>query len=419
MRAFAIRFLVLLAVAGCGREPLPSGGQTSGPAASPVAEARPTFTPKPSATSEVRWNRVAQIPDFHEGGQFGAVGFDDGYVVEDGSRSIAYSRDAISWKSVRLPFEGGVVDAVKSIVTDGRRVVVVGGYSPCREFSWEMDPAPPRCRLRPISWVSDDGRTWRSSGLWAGPVGSGDYLGSTFSTAWSVPTGGWDATETFFESNESQGDGQALWHSDDGLRWSRLRAGPADPRFSWGVADVGGRRIAYQNVACIDPDQLSKVNLWTSTDGRDYKPVTTSPAPCPGWIRAGLAPIGAGPWVLLGMAKSFGADNQPVAWTSPDLDAWTTSVVPVLPDMVNTVVLALAHRASGYVATGGVGEASQFVTWLSEDGTTWRVADARAASGAGDIIFTIADGPKGMLGFSCADPGCEGPATAVWRLEDR
>jgi hypothetical protein len=417
MRPFAILVLVVLTAAACGREATPTGLQPSPPPGSQAVDRLPTFTPKPSATGEVRWDRIAQIPDFHEGGRFGAVGFDDGYVVEDGSRSIAYSQDAISWKRVRLPFEGGAVDDVKSIVTDGRRVLVVGGYFPC-EFSWEMDPAPPRCRLRPVSWVSDDGRTWRSSGRWAGPVRSGDYFGSNFSTAWRVPTGGWDATETFFESNESQGDGQALWHSDDGLRWSRLRAGPADPRFSWAVADMSGRRIAYQDVDCIDPDELSKVNLWTSSDGRDYKPVAASPAACPGWIRSGLAPIGAGPWVFLGMAKSFGANNQPLAWTSPDLDAWTTSVVPVLPDMVDTVVWGLAHRASGYVATGNVGEASQLLTWLSGDGTTWRVADARAASGPGDIIITIADGPEGMLGFGYGDPASEDP-TAVWRLEDR
>jgi hypothetical protein len=417
MRPFAILIVVVLAAAACGREATPTVVQPSTSAGSQVVDELPAFTPAPSATNEVRWDRAANIPGSHWSGEFSAVGFDKGYLVVDGSRSIAFSRDAISWKNVRPPLEGGVIDGIGSVVTDGRSVVVLGGYSPCREFSWEMDPAPPRCRLRPISWVSNDGLSWRSSGRWAGPVAPDDYFGSHFSAAWSVPTGGWDATETFFASNESEGDGQALWHSDDGLRWSRLRAGPANPRFQWGVADADGRRIASSAVDCIDPEQGGKTTLWTSSNGRDYEPVANFPGACPAWIRAGLAPTGVGPWVLLGMAKSSGPDDEPLAWTSPDLDTWTTSVVPVLPDMVNTVVWALAHHGSGYVATGEVDEARQFVTWLSDDGKMWRVAEARAAAGPGDIIYTVADGPAGMVGFGCGDALCEGPTT-VWILAE-
>jgi hypothetical protein len=424
VRRFAAVVFVAVTIGACGGNPAPSSGPILTASASAVVDAPPSVTSAPSGTATVQWRRVSEIRDVTWSGSFGAVGFDDGYVTVDGSRTIAVSTDGVTWRRVTLPlpFAGTVVDGVGSVSTDGRRTVIVGGYSPCPEFSWEMDPAPGRCRLRPMSWVSDDGRTWRSSGRWTGPVGPAEFFGSTFSTTWNVPTGGWDTTQTFFASNESEGDGQALWHSEDGVKWSLLRAGPADPRFSWAVADGQGNRVAYEQ----QPEPPTECNgtgphptlVWTSSDGRKYQRLDAFPGKCGEWIRAALAPAGTGPWVFLGVAEKSGTNAQPMTWASQNLTAWTTSDLPEPPDLRDERVWALAHRASGYVATGEFGEGRHAMTWVSDDGITWRLADAGRATGLGDIVFTIAHGPAGMLGFGCGDPVCEGTATAVWRLED-
>ena len=134
-----------------------------------------------------------------------------------------------------------------------QQVLVGGEYTPCRMRDYYRDPFG-ACRVRPASWISDDGASWRGSGEWPGRIGPRGKPGSKLTATWAVPTGGWDAAQFFSEGDESDDFdpvGPALWHSDNGLAWSRLSAGPArfapgcgpQPEDFWAVADAGGRRV--------------------------------------------------------------------------------------------------------------------------------------------------------------------------------
>jgi hypothetical protein len=429
MRSLAI-VLAALTAAACGAEGPTSVQGTARPASSAAlsptpTEVTPSAFPISSPTGELRWNPLGAIAD----ARFGrAVGFDAGYVVIDGSPTIWFSPDGVDWRPVPAPLLDGVVVGLDSVASDGARVLVVGRYSPCLDFT--PDLITPACRFRPISWVSDDGTTWRSSGFWTGPIGPEDG-GSAFEAAWSVPAGGWDAAQVLHAGDEFVGEGPALWHSDDGQSWFLLRGLPpaaeCDAMLSagyfWGVADADGRRVAREVSPCDGTVYLS-----TSTDGQRYERLETFPGTGE-WIGEGLAPVDSGPWMFLAGGYSLAraglgdwADgSEAVVWASADLLDWTTSVLPVPPDTVASVVTAVAHGAARYVATGrarGPGTVPlQAITWLSPDGTTWRLADARPATDESPFIDAAVDGPAGMVGLACGDRDCEA-GTTVWRLDD-
>lgn len=271
MRRLVIMGVILLAAAGCtaGVEPSAQPVPSFLVAATPTVELRPTPTPSSPVSSpvaEARWDRVGTIaPQSTDdgGGPIAAVGFEDGYVLSDlggyylidTTPKIQFSKDGTAWASVRLPLGKGSVLQAMSFATDGKRVLALGGYTPCKIAAYNEDPYG-RCRRRPASWVSDDGLTWRGSGPSTGTIGPAGQGGSAFGSAWVVPTGGWDAAQEFYTGDESDDGvwiGAALWHSADGLTWSRLRAQTSESTSScasdgadtafWALADADGRRV--------------------------------------------------------------------------------------------------------------------------------------------------------------------------------
>jgi hypothetical protein len=78
-----------------------------------------------------------------------------------------------------------------------------------------------------------------------------------------------------------------------------------------------------------------------------------------------------------------------------DLGRWTVVVMPVPEGAAGSGVLALGHGVLGYVATGFA--ARQPITWLSDDGMRWRIADVGPSADL--IIDAIAVGRAGLLGF--------------------
>jgi len=452
MRLLAILALVVLVGAGCGADatkgspPMaPESGAppsdatqatapTLTPSSSPTPATTPSSTPAPTPTGEVRWDQIGAIPEAVSGEHESAVGFEDGYVVIHGTSTIQFSPDGVTWTPVRLPLAKGPVLRVGPAATDGMRVLVVGNYTPCRKAAWDKDRWGP-CRGRPISWVSDDGRTWRGSDTWTGPVGPVGQSGSTFGSVWAVPTGGWDAAQVFDTSDDTDvgfGVGPALWHSADGITWSLLRAAPtqSDTYWAadafWALADKDGRRVAVEEVTGPDGDVPSDPSapaptqgpiLSISTDGRRYERLTDTPD---GSMRAGLAPLGAGPWVFAGERPVSKSAYQGLAWASEDLVTWTTTVMPVPRGTVGSTVGALGHTATGLVAIGRVNTRGSdrpvSVTWLSDDGRTWRIADVGSSDAMDESV--VAHGPAGTLGFgfACSGSDCKKVTTSVWRL---
>ena len=382
----------------------------------------PTRSPPNDASTEVEWRSLATMPPSAVGGTAHIVGFEGGYVVTDGSSTVQVSSDGRSWAPITLPLDAGVFAGVRSIAADGGRVVMAGGYSPCPGWSWE-DATPARgCRMRPVSWASTDGHTWEQSVSWEEAIAPVDWYGSMFTAMWAVPGGGWDAAQSFWTSNEGDGFGPAVFHSNDGRRWSLLQALPATEPLPGSVcspywvaehlrvlADPAGRRIAREGSEC-DEGAISM-----SADGRTYERLDGLAATA---FWDGLAPIGSEPWVLVGDRPDPGA--QPTAWVSTDLRDWRSIDLPVPANGLAYWVSSIERTATGLVVTGrtdlATGE-NRLITWLGNDGQPWRIADERADPGSG--IEDIASGPGGVLGVSVAPVSDETVSIQVVRLEER
>ena len=134
------------------------------------------------------------------------------------------------------------------------------------------------------------------------------------------------------------------------------------------------------------------------------------------WFGDGVAPVGGGPWVFAGGRPKPGDASDAIAWTSGDLVTWISTVLPVPVGPSYARVWALGHDAFGYVAGGTASGAGtgQTVTWLSDDGWTWRLADAQASEDLG--IDAIATGPAGTLALGSVPVSLGSSAFNAWRL---
>jgi hypothetical protein len=381
----------------------------------------------------------------------GLVGFDDGYVAVDSTRTAWFSPDGKAWQAVKLPFKvkkdssGAKLDAdVQAVTTDGHRVLVVGAYAhgPCRPGPG-LTGGGPACPYAPLAWISYDGRTWKSA--YPGPLPAdpkGYDQGSEFVAAWPVPTGGWDAALSYWQGESLHG--RDLMHSLDGLTWTALKPPPkivtndSDP-FPWvhaGVADGAGLRLVWQGWSDFTREPFSSGagrptftlatspdgGAWTAIDGFDGKDVE---------VTAGLAPTAdSSRWILAGAGGIVDEQTSvPTVWTSTDTSAWTAINLP-MPEgarvrSVQSIIelgvepdrrRVLGGALTGYVAVTSMwdGEQADQVTWVSRDGLTWT---ALAHPWPGSVFGPgiVAEGPAGVIGIG-PNPSATDQSVAVWQL---
>ncbi len=186
MRGRLIRLLAAtILVASCGS---PSAQQATGsprpdssklgtafanPQASAVARtAQPTASPLPTPTpgpQALVWRKMGSVVRLFE--PWALVGYAGGYVALDEVGLPRFSRDGSVWHTISLPLvatptgpkgETAGASAFAAAASD-REVILVGAYAhgPCA--SDEPFTGGPACPYSPISWVSRDGLTWRSS----------------------------------------------------------------------------------------------------------------------------------------------------------------------------------------------------------------------------------------------------------------
>ena len=415
---------VTVLVIGCGPaqvSPSPSVGAVS-PASSAVASASASPTESVASPSPSRspaagstWHQVASLKDA-AASRSGIVGFAGGYVVmRDGSR-VWFSADGKTWTPVALPFKtskdsNGIelkADA-HAIASDGRQLIVVGSYThePC-------DPQQgtgggPECIGSPISWTSTDGKAWQSSYPWPGPTVPKPYnQGSEFTTAWPVPTGGWNAAVAYF-AGEAGGVG-GIFHSADGLAWKALPktpptklTGSPNPPELWGVgaSDSTGRTVVGA-AWYLSGGTGSVTRLFSTTDGNTWTPLEGFPGDGSDTIVA-IPPVigGSTSWLFGGVDKT----PVPTVWSSPDLATFSAVGLPTGSQDARGSLNALIRSAQGYVATGQVslGEQSRRASWISADGASWallaRGLETPISSDA-DGPDIVADGPAGVLGLT-------------------
>ncbi len=443
IRGMSASLVLLVALAGCATAGQPSSSlrpSASSLASQGLASAAPSSaasTEAPTPSSTLAWYAHGTIPSAEIKG---VVGFAGGYVAIGWRRTVWFSADGVTWQAVALPFTvstdryGRSLDAdVQGITTNGRQVLVVGGYShePCVAPGAVTTGGGPLCQLAPLAWVSADGRTWRSAYPGPRPADPPGYSqGSEFVAAWPVPTGGWDAALSYW-SGESL-HGRDLWHSVDGITWAALAPAPAlatanADAFPWvhaGVADATGRRILWQGWSDFTepfPSGAGRpvMTLATSLDGRSWSIIDGFPGR-DAEVGTGVAPMSGRStrWVLAG-ASNFVDDftSTPTVWSSDDFVHWTATPLRTesgsLVRSVSSVILA----SSGYVAVGAVWDAAQadHETWVSDDGLTWVALRRSGAPGSSFGPGIVAAGPAGVIGIGPSPTDGE-HTSGVWQL---
>jgi hypothetical protein len=414
--------------------PSPTTAPTqSGPATTTPAPTALPASPSPSTAAAIAWHKLAVLPT-DASGVTGLVGFRGGYVAVARDGGVWSSSNGSAWTMRRLPMptvptaSGGMGIELQGAASDGRRVVIVGGYphGPCRAVGEGETGGGPACPYRPISWVSTDGRSWTSNDPGASPQAPAGYTqGAEFTAVWAVPTGGWDAAVSWWQGEALHG--RDLMHSADGLHWTPLQPPPgavianSDP-FPWshaGAADASGTRLVWQNwmdfSGVVSGDGRMVASVSTSPDGMHWTAATTFPGDG-AEVDAGLAGTGSpAHWLLAGKTRvPDGPDAAPVAWQSPDGQTWTSTQ---LPENAGSSVTpwSLVATPTGYVAVGATwdGAESDHATWLSPDGVAWTVLPRSAPAGADFGPRVAASGPAGVIGIGVS-PG--GTGSSVWQL---
>jgi hypothetical protein len=426
---------VLLVLAGC------SGGATSSPAptvapsvpatpapspspaAAPTPSSTPSSVPTPAATpvaiSDLAWERVTTIEGVALGGDM--VGFAGGYVVL-GESGVLWSADGEAWTAIPIP------SRVVSIATDGRTVLLVGSEE--RDCAGECPPETtgcggPTCKATPIAWRSTDGLRWERSKAWpVAPVDTDAYM-ALDSTAWAVPTGGWDVVLSYVTGDTGHLIG--VFHSNDGISWAALPGAPpasipgSAENSSWGpgAADAAGRRVLAGWALAGDPVIAA---LYTSADGESW--IWLEGFPEPGLMVSDVvAPTARDRplWLVAGTGAIDPEDNsgKPTAWVSPDLVEWSGQSL-AMGDAANGTLGALAPTGFGYVAVGSIYEtpdsAPTGMSWVSVEGADWIRLAVPVEPGIGGPVM-VADGPAGVIGISQPDDSEDPPLPAfVWAL---
>jgi hypothetical protein len=260
-------------------------------------------------------------------------------------------------------------------------------------------------------------------------------------------------------------DRAAIWTSSDGLVWERA---PDIPSFAMvditGVARLGERLVAVGGGSL--QDGAGSFRAWTSSDGRDWRPVSVTGPVVVG--RNGLAAtdsvlvattddrtvlrstdgldwrmvtrpessigemadvVGSGDgFVAVGMSPQPGqAGSPPVpsrAWFSSDGLTWDRAVSA--PQSLGLLDLLVRH-GNEYVALGW--GTDREVAWRSADGRTWTsmssVPDtAREGLGQGctggpcppTVLLGLADGPRGPIAVGATQAASGGNRAVVWVL---
>jgi hypothetical protein len=144
-------------------------------------------------------------------------------------------------------------------------------------------------------------------------------------------------------------------------------------------------------------------------------------------------PLGSGPGVTMddvdaligtpqGYVAALATEPATVA-VSEDGDAWEMVRLDRDPDAKSTVT-TLATDGRRILAVGGSSrcpheafwvEGGSALTWISDDGQTWTLADARELTEDSRDVRLFASGPAGTIGLGCDDEMCGG--VQAWRLE--
>ena len=220
---------------------------------------------------------------------------------------------------------------------------------------------------------------------------------------------------------------ETLWHSPDGVSWTRITVDQSQPPMFLTIATAGGMAVVTGQVPEL---QQARRYAWYSTDGLTWTRAALPGEQNTGWSGPALIGGGAGGFEILsptaeawhsddgrtwvraepastepvgefgtfypttllvsdGVIVALGHDGDggpPSAWTSEDGRTWSRSTIdepspafgcevscePAVVTQIGSALVALGYRPQDRVTLPA---SAPVVTWVSTDaGRTWRVA---------------------------------------------
>jgi hypothetical protein len=249
-------------------------------------------------------------------------------------------------------------------------------------------------------WTSEDGRGWEPATIDPASEGTGETMAAAVSTE--------DGLLAVGQVGDGEEGDAAIWRQDAEGEWRReMPEGMGGEHEQWafdvtvgegGILVAGGENVWGE----VRP------RLWFSADGESWSSVdggAGGPFDETGEesVRS-VAPIGAG-FVAVGSSQ-VEAEQDGVAWFSPDGEAWERVDAPSLRGERRQELLTVVATDEGVVAGGYISDGAgqgQPITWRSADGRTWSApsaplpaADVRQA--ASDLaVRSITRSPQGLV----------------------
>jgi hypothetical protein len=265
------------------------------------------------------------------------------------------------WITTSTPERGRSMMATRSIVLATLVVlgVACGGARPDLTGGpvvWSTRDGKEVQRIEPSSVTAEPGRQMTSV------VRFGDGLVAAGKSGTSV------------ESNA------AVWTSDDGIVWAQVvdedLGGPGD-QVIWDLVATGARLIAVGSET-RDPELSDRVDpaVWTSDDGLEW--VRVRDEDLAGSGRSGIWTVSTHGEVVVAGGESNG---RAVVWTSPQGTDWSPAIA-IDPDLDSVgAVLGLHSTSTGLIAVG-VDDLDGAI-WSSVEGVSWVRSSGAAVGGEG------------------------------------
>ena len=252
--------------------------------------------------------------------------------------------------------------------------------------------------------TSSDGAIWTTQSTLHGSVEAVAYSGKTAVAVGCSNYGGpGDGANSFMS-----------WTTSDFKTWKGeiLPGDGSGPQCVYNVARGPGGYVAETFT------QTGSNLFWSSPEGTSWKPVTPIGLPLNARVDAMISV--AGGYALEGLLT-----GRPATWFSPDGVNWTQTWTG--PTSVGyeyyRIGTVLEATGGGYVSFGSVDETTRQVTWTSQDGLHWTLAQTLSqteAPGKGQAP-NFAKGPNGYIaatgGLANTTGGSVG-APQVWTSTD-
>jgi len=282
-----------------------------------------------ASTDGVSWNRLAgDDPAMNQGtvALYGVTAGGPGLVavglgcddVEElcMAHPMAWtSTDGVAWsRSSPDPNVFGTWGGMSGVISSEHGIVAVGNSF--------VESDPQSLLVRPTVWLSADGVEWERA--WSGDEfdGAGAALGTGFSSITSNPDG--LLVGVGMATNSQGGFVAAVWTSTDGRTWERID--PDSPAFaSHTDSDVAMHDVAWGpgGLVAVGTDGGTNVAIWHSPDGLTWTRADTADQPFEHIGTLGsVDALGTG-WVAVGPHRFAEMTGDTVMlWTSTDGLTW-------------------------------------------------------------------------------------------------